>query len=142
MKRGLLSTIACAGLLMLSWAAGTAAAQSNRDDESWYRTRDSYFTGNDWKMRLFERVRLDLDHVQTVAFAGTDEYRIVRTKEQVGELQGKLAEGRYDQPELDEVIAGLERVVADNRLTARDYDMLNDDLNRVRDYRAHHEDWH
>jgi len=93
-------------------------------------------------MRLFERVRLDLDHVQTAAFAGADEYRIVRTKEQVGELQGKLAEGRYDQPELDEVIAGLERVVADNRLTARDYDMLNDDLNRVRDYRAHHEDWH
>jgi len=142
MKRGLLSTIACAGLLMLSWAAGTAAAQSNRDDESWYRTRDSYFTGNDWKMRLFERVRLDLDHVQTVAFAGTDEYRIVHTKEQVGELQGKLAEGKYDQPQLDEVIAGLERVVADNRLTARDRDMLNDDLSRVRDYRTHHEDWH
>jgi hypothetical protein len=127
---------------MLSWAAGTAAAQSNRDDESWYRTRDSYFTGNDWKMRLFERVRLDLDHVQTVAFAGTDEYRIVHTKEQVGELQGKLAEGKYDQPQLDEVIAGLERVVADNRLTARDRDMLNDDLSRVRDYRTHHEDWH
>ncbi len=29
-----------------------------------------------------------------------------------------------------------------NRLSARDRDMLNDDLNRVRDYRAHHEAWH
>jgi hypothetical protein len=142
MKRGLINSIACAGLFLFSFAAGNAAAQANRDDDGWYRARESYFAGNDWKMRLFERVRLDLDHVQTVAFAGSDEYRIVRTKEQVAELQGKLAEGRYDQPELDEVIAGLQRVVADNRLTARDHDMLNDDLNRVRDYRAHHEDWH
>jgi hypothetical protein len=31
--------------------------------------------------------------------------------------------------------------VADNRLSSRDRDMLNDDLNRMRDYREHHEDW-
>ena len=93
-------------------------------------------------MRLFERVRMDLDHVQSGAFAGTDEYRIVRTKEQVAELQGKLADGKYDQPELDEVVASIGRVLADNRLSPQARDMLNDDLNRVRDYRAHHDDWH
>jgi hypothetical protein len=93
-------------------------------------------------MHLFERVRADLDHVQTVAFSDGDEYRIVRTKQQVDELQGKLAEGKYDQPELDEVVASLGRVLADNRLSPRDRDMLNDDLSRVRDYRAHHGDWH
>jgi hypothetical protein len=141
MKRGLINSIACAGLLMFTWAAGPAAAQTHNGDDNWYRTREGYFTGNNWKMRLFERVRVDLDHIQTVAFAGADEYRIMRTKEQVGELQTKLADGKYDQPELDEVISGLERVVADNRLTARDRDILNDDLSRVRDYRAHHEDW-
>ena len=54
----------------------------------------------------------------------------------------KMAEGRYDQPELDDVIAGLGRVVADNRLSVRDRDILNEDLNRVRDYREHHENRH
>jgi hypothetical protein len=29
------------------------------------------------------QLAIDLDHVQTVAFAGSDEYRIVRTQEQV-----------------------------------------------------------
>jgi hypothetical protein len=51
----------------------------------------------------------------SIAFAGSYEYRIVRTKEQVAELQSKMAEGKYDQPELDDVIASLGKVVADNR---------------------------
>jgi hypothetical protein len=52
-----------------------------------------------------------------------------------------MVAGQYDQPELDEVIAALQRVVADNRLTPRDRDILTDDLNRMREYREHHEDW-
>jgi hypothetical protein len=142
MKHGLLNGIACSSLLFFALAAGNAAAQTYHDDDNWHHARESYFTGDNWRMHLFERVRADLDHVQTDAFAGSDQYRIVQTKQQVAELQAKLTEGKYDQPELDEVIAGLQRVIADNRLTARDRDMLNDDMARVRDYRAHHEDWH
>ena len=52
-------------------------------------------------MRLFDRFRQDLNHVQEVAFSGGDQYRIVRTKEQLEELQSKLADHRYDSPELD-----------------------------------------
>ncbi len=74
-------------------------------------------------MRLFETVRADLHHVQKVAFAGGDEYRIVRTKQQVDELQSNMAERKYHQSELD------------------DRGILNDDLSRVRDYRAHHDNW-
>lgn len=141
MKRSLFNGMVCAGVLLFSLAAGQALAQYH-DDDAWHQTRESFFAGNGWRMHLFERVRADLDHVQTVAFTGGDEYRIARTKQQVDELQGKLAEGKYDQPELDEVVASLGRVLADNRLSPRDRDMLNDDLTRVRDYRAHHEDWH
>jgi hypothetical protein len=141
MKSNLFKGVACAGLLLCSLSARQAFAQ-NRDDDTFYHTRDGFYAAESWKMHLFERVRADLDYVQKVAFSGADEYRIVRTKEQVGELQGKMAEGRYDEPELDDVVASLGRVVADNRLSARDRDMLNDDLNRVRDYRAHHEAWH
>jgi hypothetical protein len=94
-----------------------------------------------WRVHFFDRVREDLDHVQTLAFSGADEYRIVKTKRELGELQTKLADGRYDQPELDAAIAALEMVVADNRLSPRDREMLNDDLSRMRDYREHHEGW-
>ena len=50
------------------------------------------------------------------------------TKEKVSKLQDKMAAGKYDQPDLDEVIANLEQVVADNRVAPRDRDMLADDI--------------
>jgi hypothetical protein len=35
----------------------------------------------------------------------------------------------------------LGRIVADNRLAARDRDVLNDDLKRLQDFRAHFGDY-
>jgi hypothetical protein len=148
MKRSLINGIACAGLLLFSLSARQAVAQdrdndrnNDRDNDSFYHSREGFYSGDSWRMHLFDRVRADLDHVQRVAFSGSDEYRIVRTKEQVAELQSKMAEGRYDQPELEDVLAGLGRVVADNRLSPRDRDILSEDLSRVRDYRDHHDNW-
>src|SRR5579863_7911282 len=130
MNRSLINGVACAGLVLFSLSARPAVAQ-DRDEDSFYHTREGFYQGNSWKMHLFDRVRADLEHVQQVAFAGSDEYRIVRTKEQIAELQSKMVEGRYDQPELEDVLASLGRVVADNRLSARDREILNDDLSRV-----------
>ena len=91
---------------------------------------------------MFTEVKEDLDHVQSKTFpVGRDEYRIVRTKQELDELQGELTAHRYSEQKLDEVIATLQRVVADNRMSPRDRDVLNDDLQRLRDYRAHHENW-
>jgi hypothetical protein len=67
------------------------AAPQYRDWDSWHQDRDSH-------ARFFERVRQDLDHVQSAPFSGADEYRIARTKQQLDELQSKAAESRYDQP--------------------------------------------
>jgi hypothetical protein len=44
-------------------------------------------------MRMFDRIKEDLDHVQTSVFAAGDEYRLVRTKQEIGELQGKMVAG-------------------------------------------------
>lgn len=140
MKSTLLRTMAGACLLFFS-LTGMQAAPQYRDPDDWHQDRDSYYRGESWRARFFERVRQDLDHVQSAVFSGADEYRIVRTKQELGELQEKMAAGRFDQPELDEVIAALGRVVADNRLSGRDRDMLTDDLNRMREYREHHENW-
>jgi hypothetical protein len=35
----------------------------------------------------------------------------------------------------------LQKVVDSNKLSPRDREMLADDLNRMRDYREHHENW-
>jgi hypothetical protein len=113
-----------------------------RDDDVYHRDRDDRFRGEDWRQRFFERIREDVDHVQSGAFPfGADQYRLARTRQELDELQGKLGAGRYDQRELDEVIAALDRVVRDNRLSYRDRDVLNDDLNRLREFRARHNDY-
>lgn len=141
MNNKIYNTIACAGLVLFSLSA-VQAAPLYTDDNAWRQAREEYFSGDSWRAHMFDRIRIDLDHVQQLVFGQADEDRIANTKQQVTELQSKLSAGKYDQPELDDVIASLEKVVADNRLTARDRDMLADDQSRVRDYRADHENWH
>lgn len=123
--------------------ANIQAAPQDRapGDQGWYQSRDSFYHGEGWRMRIFDRIRDDLSRVQQVDFNGRDQFRIDRTKQELNELQGKLASHRYDQPQLDDVIGSLNRVVAANQLSPRDRDMLNDDLARLREYREHHEDW-
>ncbi|HTA68516.1 MAG TPA: hypothetical protein VK776_09570 [Bryobacteraceae bacterium] len=113
-----------------------------RDDDAYHRDRDERFRGNEWRQRFFERMREDLEHVQSKAFPfGADQYRLERTRQELDELQGKLAAGRYDERELDEVIAAMDRVVRDNRLSRNDRDILTDDLSRLREFRARHNDY-
>jgi len=123
-----------AGLLLL---AGLALAQN----PDWYEHRNERFHGEAWRAHMFAEIREDLDHVQATAFTGRDEFRIARTKEELNELQADLAAHRYSEAKLDEVIGTMQRVSADNRLPARDRAIVNDDLQRLRDYRAHHENW-
>ncbi len=104
--------------------------------------QEGRWEGERWRMHLFAQVREDLDGVQHRWFtSGHDEYRIERTRHELDELQGGLEHHRYDERKLNEVIDSLHRVVADNRLSHHDRDMLNDDLNRLREYREHHEHW-
>jgi len=125
---------------LLTFTVGVSAVA--QDNDEWYHNRDSFYHGEHWKARMFERIRDDVDHVQSTTFpASRDEFRLVRVKQELGELQNKMANREYDQPALDDVVHSLERVVQSNRLSDRDRDMLNDDLTHLRDYRAHHEGW-
>ncbi|HEY6344603.1 MAG TPA: hypothetical protein VIY49_24175 [Bryobacteraceae bacterium] len=93
-----------------------------------------------WRGRLFDRVREDIDQVQarTPVFS-SDEFRLGRAKEQLTQLQKDAATGKFVDRDLDEVIGTLQRVVSDNRMPERDRAMLTDDLNRLRDFKEHHE---
>jgi len=133
-----------AGLLLSGLSAGMAQDRDrDRDrDDSYYQRREAFFHEEHWRVRLFQRVRDDLNEVQSTTFpASSDELRIVRTKEELGELQENMASGRYDERALGDVIAGVQRVIDSNRLSGRDRDMLSDDVSRMRDYREHHENW-
>ena len=108
-----------------------------QDQDSFHTDRDNAFRGDGWRMRLFARVREDLDHVQGVAFPSSgDQYRMARVRRELDQLQRMQAQGRYDRRQLDDVVRALSAVVADNRLFPRDRDLLNDDLRRLQDFRA------
>jgi hypothetical protein len=134
MRKILLCSTAVTAFLML---AGIALAQP----PDWYAHREERYRGEQWRGHMFAEVREDLDHVQAATFVGRDEFRLVRTKQELNELQSDLTAHRYSQVKLDQVIATMQRVVADNRMKPRDRDILNDDLQRLRDYREHHEHW-
>ncbi len=121
---------------MLALFGFTAAAQD------WYHDREERFRGEEWRGHLFEHVRVDLDHVGSAVFAAPrEQHRLQRTKQELADLQGKLQAGRFDDHELSDVIDSLVKSANDQRLAPRDRDVLNDDLNRLRDYRAHHDNW-
>ena len=134
MQNILRKSSAAAAFLIL---AGAALAQN----PDWYQHREERFRGERWRARMFAEVKEDLDHVQATTFSGRDEYRLVRTKQELDELQGDLAARRYTEQKVDDVINAMQRVVADNRMPPRDRQMLNEDLQHLREYRAHHENW-
>jgi hypothetical protein len=112
------------------------------DGDAYYGDRDAFFRGNDGRAMLFQRIRTDLDHATSGAFPFTgDRARLERTQMELDELQQKLARGFYDERELDEATAALQAVVEGNRLAPRDRAMLTDDLNRMRDFRARHDEY-
>jgi len=112
------------------------------DGDAYYRDRDTFFRGNSARSMFFQRVREDLDHATSGAFPFTgDRARLERTQMELDELQQKLGRGFYDERELDETTAALQSVVEGNRLSPRDRAMLTDDLSRMRDFRARHDDY-
>ena len=106
----------------------------------YHQDRDQRFGGDNGRAIFFQRIREDLDHVASTTFPwGNDQARLARTKFQLNELQTKLAQGVYDERELDEVMGAMQGVVASNQLRPTDRDILNDDLNRLRDFRVRHD---
>ena len=112
------------------------------DLDSYHQARDNSFRGNRGRAMFFARIREDLDHATSGAFPFSgDRTRLQRTQADLDELQEKLARGYYDERELDRTMASLQAVVQGNRLAPRDRDMLTDDLNRMRDFRARHDQY-
>ena len=106
------------------------------DDERYYRDREDWFRG-DWRARFFERVREDIDHAERFSFqGGADRYRLDRTRQELGDLQREWAQyHRVNRRDIDDVVNALGRVLRDNRLSRRDAEILENDMNRLREFR-------
>ena len=125
-------------LLSVALLWGMPAFSQDRDrDEQYHReNRDQ----NYWAGRLFDRIRADVDHIQSeTPFFSGEQFRLARTKQELGELQSNAAAGRFDDKNVDDVVNALQRVLAENRLSEHDRDMISDDMARLREYREHHE---
>ena len=137
MKRFFIGTTVVSGLLFAIVPAFCQDHDRDRDRDSYYsQNRDENF----WKGRLFDRIRDDIDRAQsnTPTFS-SDEFRLARVKQELNELQRDASTGRFENKDLDDVMNALHRVVADNRMPERDRKLLSDDLDRLQDYKEHHE---
>ncbi len=140
--RGFLFSIAGASLLIFSLTAATPDRNPGQDENSFHADRDAYFNGEHWHARLFERVKADVEHVRAAAWPrGGDNFRLDKTVAELDELQSQFAKKVYDDSELQRVIDTLGKVASFNRMPARERKIIDDDINRLRQYRDDHADW-
>jgi hypothetical protein len=110
--------------------------------QDWYRDREERFRGNAWRPKVFLNVRTDLEHVVDLGRASEIERkRLERTKEELTKMQADLDQGRWDNGLLNDTIDSIRKSANDDRLERRDRDVLADDVNRLKDYQDHHNNW-
>src|SRR5579864_5155009 len=110
--------------------------------QDWYHDRDERYRGDQWRPHVFSHVREDLEHIRSARNASEKENaRLERTKEELTKMQADLDQGRFDNGLLNDVIDSLRKSSNDQRLSPRDRDVLNDDVNRLHDYQRNHNHW-
>ncbi|HZP63662.1 MAG TPA: hypothetical protein VFB28_09635 [Terriglobales bacterium] len=130
MKHSLAAVLIVASVTSISFA------------QDWYHDRDEQYRGEEWHHHVFSYVRHDLEHIWSARNASERENtRLERTKEELTKMQADLDQGRWDNGLLNDVIDSLRKSANDQRLSHRDRDVLNDDVNRLHDYQRNHKHW-
>jgi hypothetical protein len=89
---------------------------------------------------LFNRVRADLDRAANYPYASrADRKRFDEARRDLFDFESRFDQGRYEKRELDHAIDRIQSVASHNSLDARDRGALDEDLRRMRDYRAYRE---
>ena len=84
-----------------------------------------------------EHALYDLNQVGSYGYRDRgDMRRINKAREELSEFQNRWARGRFDKGELDDAIGAIQQVVNSNRISGRDASMLQEDLYRLREFRA------
>jgi hypothetical protein len=120
-----------AASMMAAFAFGMVA-------QDWYHERDDRFRGEQWRAQLFLHVRTDLEHVWAGLAKDRERERLEKTQQELTKMQADLDVGRWDNGLLNDVIDSVRKSANDERLTARDRDILADDLRRLKEFQDQH----
>lgn len=119
------------GTIMTAFAISIAA-------QDWYQQRAERFRGEQWRPHIFMHIRTDLEHVWSGNAADRERTRIQKTEEELTKMQADLDQGRWDNGILNDVIDSIQKSSDDQRLAARDRDVLADDLKRLHEFQDQH----
>jgi Skp family chaperone for outer membrane proteins len=87
---------------------------------------------------LCQTVQNDLQHAtHYTRLKGKERERVDNALRSLSEFDQKFSRGDFDKGKLDQAIEDLKNVVEHNPLSAEDRSILNEDLARLRDFRAH-----
>lgn len=86
---------------------------------------------------LFNRTRGDLDRASAYPYQSrSDRKRFDNARRDLFDFASRFDQGRYEKHELDRAIDRIQDVLNHNSLDSRDRGSLDEDLRRMRDYRA------
>jgi hypothetical protein len=125
--------IRCWTICLLLAAFGLSAAA-----QDWYHEREERFHREGWQRHIFMHVRTDLDHVWAGRAADRERRRIVRTEQELTQMQADLDQGRWDNGILNDVIDSIRKSANDQRLAPRDRNVLADDVIRLKNFQDEH----
>jgi hypothetical protein len=120
------------GASVFLFAAGAFAQGYGYDrDDRRYRNERAYGGSP------VERALSDLNQVSSYGYRNRgDMRRVNKAREELSEFQNKWARGRFDKGELDDAIGAIQHVVNSTWISQRDASMLQEDLYRLREFRA------
>jgi hypothetical protein len=128
--RRIISNVLISSALLAAGFGGAITASAQQ-----YYDRSGFPQGQD--RSLFNHVRGDLDRAASYSYASrSDRKRFDEARRDLFDFSSRLDQGRYEKRELDHAIDRLQNVVSHNSLDPRDRGALDDDLRRMRDFRA------
>ena len=119
--------------LVLAALAFSAAAQD------WYKQRQEQMNQEQWRLHLFDHVRDDLEHVWAGVAKDREVERLTKTEDELRKMQADLEQTRWDNGILNDVIDSVSKSANDDRLQARDRDILRDDVRRLKEFQDQHQ---
>jgi len=136
MRHSFVKSLIGSSLLVLGLGISSAAAPQRFDR---FDNRVNFQDFQD-AQTLFHQVRSDLDRADNASIpAFADRSSFDRARGELSALERQWDENEYKPRQVDNVIAALQRVLADNHLLIRDRDRLSEDVGRLRDFLETHQ---
>ena len=86
---------------------------------------------------LFNRARIDLDRASSYPYQSrSDRKRFDEAKRDLFDFASRFEQGRYEKHQLDKAVDKIQDVLNHNSIDSRERGALDEDLRRMRDYRA------